>query len=123
MYRIMAETVFCATHQLRNYQGATERLHGHDWRVSVTLEGGDLSPEGYLVDFAWLTDQLREVRDRYEHERLNDIPPFDRENPTAELLAREIARQVSSALPVPGVRVAGVRIEEAPGCFAEYLPD
>ncbi|MBE7558768.1 6-carboxytetrahydropterin synthase [bacterium] len=123
MYRVIAETAFSACHQLRDYEGTTERLHGHNWRVVVAVEGRELSPEGYLVDFLQLQRRLETVRTRYEHELLNEIPPFDRVNPTAELLAREIAGQISDMLEAPGVHVAYVRVEEAPGCWAEYRPD
>ncbi len=123
MYRVIAETAFSACHQLRDYQGTTERLHGHNWRVQVALEGQQLTPQGYLVDFLVVQQQLDAIRARYEHELLNQVPPFDRLNPTAELLAREIARQLAERLGLPGVRVASVRVEEAPGCFAEYVPD
>ena len=123
MFRVEAETTFSAMHQLRGYYGSTERMHGHDWRVTVQLEGRGLSPEGYLVDFVALEQWLAALAGRYEHEVLNEIPPFDRLNPTAEELARVIAGELAEAFGKDDVRVHSVRIEEAPGCFAEYLPD
>jgi len=123
MYRVEAETTFSALHQLRGYFGSTERMHGHDWRVTIRLEGRELSKEGYLVDFVALERWLAALANHYEHEVLNELPPFDRLNPTAEHLARVVAEQLDEAFGGEGVRVHSVRVEEAPGCFAEYLPE
>jgi hypothetical protein len=48
------------------------------------------------------------------------VPPFDRLNPTAELVARHIADELGGAVPA-GVRVHAVSVGEAPGCTATYL--
>jgi 6-pyruvoyltetrahydropterin/6-carboxytetrahydropterin synthase len=123
MYRVTTRTVFSAMHQLRNYRGATEPLHSHDWKVEVTLEGENLNSDGLLVDFTELEKHLDKIKDRYEGGNINEIPPFDQLNPTAELLAKNIADELIPKCNKSNIRLCSVRIEEAHNCFAEYLPD
>jgi 6-pyruvoyl-tetrahydropterin synthase len=66
---------------------------------------------------------LREITGRFHNRNLNEAPPFDEINPTAELVARHIADALVAAVALPrGVRVAGVRVTEAVGCAAEWRP-
>ncbi len=51
---------FSAAHFIA-YKGFRERLHGHNYRVSVDVEGTRLGPEGYLLDFGLLKRIARDV--------------------------------------------------------------
>ncbi len=94
-------------------------MHGHTWRVRVVVEGERLDDDGLLVDFHVLERSLREILAPFDNRCFNDVPPFDRLNPTAELIARHIADHLASA---PGVRIVSVSVGEAPGCEATYIP-
>lgn len=127
MFEITLEESIPAAHALRAYQGACERAHGHNYRVRVTLEGGQLDEAGLLMDFVELRRLLREVLEPFDHRMLNEVAPFDALNPTAENLARHFFEQLALRLAArapkaPGVRVAEVRVWETPGSAAAYRP-
>jgi 6-pyruvoyltetrahydropterin/6-carboxytetrahydropterin synthase len=122
MFQLSIETHFSAAHRLREYQGKCERLHGHNYRVEVVLCGETLDRLGMLMDFQDGKGIVRDVVGRMDHQYLNEIPPFDKLNPTAEQVARQIAEEIGARLPV-GVRVASVTCWESESCGARYVPD
>jgi len=126
MFEITVEESFAAAHALRGYRGKCENVHGHNYKVEVTLEGERLDETGLLVDFVELKRRLRNVIERLDHRMLNEIPPFDRLNPTAENMARyfyeELARALQESAAAGRVRVARVRIWETDSTTAAYRP-
>ncbi len=126
MYEISVEEVFAAAHALRGYKGKCENLHGHNYKVRVTLEGERLDGIGLLVDFADVKKILHSVIERLDHRNLNEIPPFDRQNPSAENMARyfyeEVSRSLAALRPEIPVRVTCVRIWETDTATASYRP-
>lgn len=115
---------FCAAHAII-IRGERERVHGHNWRVSVTVGGTGLDGDGLLLDFHALERIVRETIAPFRDGNLNETPPFDRINPTAEEVARHIADSVDRGIRplVPaGVRVVAVGVTEAPGCSVVYRP-
>ena len=123
MFEITIEETFAAGHALRNYRGKCENVHGHNYRVEVTLEGERLDDTGLLVDFVELKRVVHSVLDRMDHQWLNDWPPFDKLNPSAENMAKFIYDEVNSGLGVrPGVRIAWVKLWETDTSSAVYRP-
>jgi 6-pyruvoyltetrahydropterin/6-carboxytetrahydropterin synthase len=123
MFEVTIEETFAAGHALRNYRGKCENVHGHNYRAEVTLRGAELDAIGLLVDFVELKRVVHAVLDRMDHQWLNDLPPFDALNPSAENMAKYIYDQVSAALKTKeGVRVAGVRLWETDSASAAYFP-
>ncbi|MCX5653370.1 MAG: 6-carboxytetrahydropterin synthase QueD [Planctomycetota bacterium] len=118
-YELFITAEFSAAHNLRHYKGKCERLHGHNWRVDLRLEGTRLGREGMLMDFVEAKRILAEVIDPLDHAYLNEAPPFDRLNPSSENLARIIAEAVAKRVP-KGVRVASVTCWESARCAATY---
>ncbi|HEX9402085.1 MAG TPA: 6-carboxytetrahydropterin synthase QueD, partial [Anaeromyxobacter sp.] len=88
VFEIAKDFVFSAAHQIRFHGGKCERLHGHNWRVRVHARSSELNRIGMVIDFADLQKLVGEIGARFDHQNLNEIPPFDQENTTAELLAR-----------------------------------
>lgn len=121
MYSLSVETDFSAAHQLREYQGKCENLHGHNWRVRLTVEGSKLDKAGMLIDFGELKRILGECTGRLDHKFLNELPPWDNTNPTSENLARYLAAAVAALLPA-GVKVEAMEIWESEKCSAIYRP-
>lgn len=119
VYEISVEDEFCAAHALL-IAGAREAVHGHNWRVTLTVVGERLDDDGLLVDFHAVARVLNEVLGPLRNADLNRTPPFDAVNPSAEAVARHIAVEVGCRL--AGVRVSGVRVTEAPGCAVTYRP-
>ena len=121
-FEVMRERTFSASHQLRGYQGDCERLHGHNWIVRVHLEGQELDDQGMLLDFHELDEVMAEALAPFEHRHLNEVPPFDELNPSAENLARVIAERVSRGLDGRSVRVRCCDVWENSRSRARYLP-
>ena len=121
MFELSVEDTFAAGHALRGYRGKCEKVHGHNYKIQVSVEGGALDSAGLLMDFVELKRLLHAVMDRLDHEFLNDVAPFDVVNPTAENMAKyfydEIARGLS-----PEVRLASVKIWETDTSTATYRP-
>jgi 6-pyruvoyltetrahydropterin/6-carboxytetrahydropterin synthase len=123
MYEVTIEETFAAGHALRNYRGKCENEHGHNYRCEVALQGEELDQIGLLVDFVELKKALHSVLDRMDHQWLNDIPPFDRINPSAENMARHIYDELGGELKNrAGVRVAWVRLWETDAASVKYWP-
>jgi 6-pyruvoyltetrahydropterin/6-carboxytetrahydropterin synthase len=98
-------------------------VHGHNYRAEVTLRGAELDAIGLLVDFVELKRVVHAVLDRMDHQWLNDFPPFDAINPSAENMAKYIYDEVSAALKTKeGVRLACVRLWETDTASAAYFP-
>src|SRR5713226_6491345 len=76
MYQVSVEETFSAGHALRGYRGKCENVHGHNYRVRVTLEGPQLDAIGLLVDFTQLKQVIREIMGRLDHQFMNDLEPF-----------------------------------------------
>jgi 6-pyruvoyltetrahydropterin/6-carboxytetrahydropterin synthase len=121
MFEVTIEETFAAGHALRNYRGKCENVHGHNYRCQVTLEGAELDHIGLLVDFVELKRVVHGVLDRMDHQWLNEFPPFDVLNPSAENMARYIYEQVAEGLKVrEGVRISLVRLWETDTAHATY---
>ena len=121
MFEVTVEETFAAGHALRNYRGKCENVHGHNYRVQVTLEGAQLDEAGLLVDFVELKKVLHGVLDRLDHRFLNEVAPFDVLNPSAENVARHIFEELERGLDgQPRARIASVRLWETDTCSATY---
>jgi 6-pyruvoyltetrahydropterin/6-carboxytetrahydropterin synthase len=97
---------FDAAHQLPWHRGKCRNLHGHTYRLEVTL-AGPINEDGIVIDFADLSDAVQsEILDRYDHQFLNNY--FD--NPTAELLAASFFKQLESR----GLDLAHLTLWETP---------
>jgi 6-pyruvoyltetrahydropterin/6-carboxytetrahydropterin synthase len=122
MYALTVRDHFDAAHSLRGYDGECSRLHGHTWDVEVTVEGSELDAVGILYDFKRLKADLRAALDPFDHRCLDDVPPFDTMNATAENLAREIHETLASAVVGQGVVVSEVVVWESPVARIVYRP-
>jgi 6-pyruvoyltetrahydropterin/6-carboxytetrahydropterin synthase len=121
MYEVNVKTGFSAAHQLRLYDGKYENLHGHNWSAQVTVEADELDAMGVGIDFVKLKQMVEEILGKLDYQNINEIPPFDELNPSAENIARwlflKLKEQVSSEV----TRVKRVEICEMEGCGASYF--
>jgi 6-pyruvoyltetrahydropterin/6-carboxytetrahydropterin synthase len=121
MFEVTVEEKFASGHALRNYKGKCENVHGHNYRVEVTLEGEHLDSTGLLVDFVELKRVLNVILDRMDHQFLNDVPPFDVLNPSAENMAKYIFDELKTGLEGKApARVSSIRLWETDSCSATY---
>ena len=123
MYKIKVYENISSAHQLREYKGKCENLHGHNWKIEVVFQGGELDSTGMLIDFKVAKELLKELAQKLDHKVLNDISPFDIVNPTAENMAGYIHKELGDALNVPGCRVYSVSVWETDTNCAIYLED
>ena len=88
-----------AAHRLPNVPPGHKcaRLHGHSFRIEVHVEGEPGSNSGWVMDFADIKAAFQPIHDRIDHHYLNEIEGLD--NPTSEILAIWIWRQLKPALP------------------------
>jgi len=121
MFEVSVEETFAAGHALRGYGGKCENVHGHNYRVQLTIEGPALDNIGLLVDFVEVKRLIHSVVDRLDHRFINDLPPFDILNPSAENLAKYFYDEISSGLTSP-VRLGRVKIWETDITSATYRP-
>lgn len=136
MYEVTIDRRFRAEHAIRLYDGSWEPVHGHEWRVWVTVGAARLDRIGVVMDFHLLEGLLDAAVAQLEGRMLNELPMFaalgagnarpgqrrrEAAPPTAEHVARWIAGELSLRLPA-GRRLRLVRVEEATGCLADYRP-
>ena len=133
MFQVSVEESFAAGHALRGYRGKCENVHGHNYKVRVTLEGPALGSIGLLYDFKDLKEAIQCIIRKLDHQFMNNIPPFDVVNPSAENLAKYFCEEVGRVLaagpgttdpgPNPGApcRVQQVTVWETDTTTATYF--
>jgi 6-pyruvoyltetrahydropterin/6-carboxytetrahydropterin synthase len=121
MYEVSREHSFSAAHRLRGYSGKCESLHGHNWSVRIHVRAETLDSLGMVVDFKRLRAELDRVLGELDHTLINEIPPFDRLNPTAENLARHVAETMDRAITDDRVAVHRCEVWESDGASATYV--
>ena len=123
MYEIAVEQEFDAAHALRGYQGKCENLHGHRFRVVARVKVTKLDEIGLAFDFTVLKKHLAEILGRFDHTSLNDVPPFDRINPSSENIAVTVFNELKPRLAKTPVALSGVEVWESPTSRVTYCPD
>lgn len=123
MYEIAVEQHFDAAHFLRGYQGKCEALHGHRFRVVVKIKSPVLNNIGIAYDFVELKQHLGSILTRFDHTCLNDVPPFDKINPSSENIASTIYNELQPKLTEAGVLLSSVEVWESPQSGVSYTPD
>lgn len=122
MHRIEKTFHFSAAHQLTHLrvhspEHKCARLHGHNYRVRVTLESDELDDDGFVLDYALLEPVERYVETVLDHRNLNDVLGIGSYT-TAERIARALYERFKPELPL----LAAVAVSESPDTWAEYRP-
>ncbi len=96
---IWKEFGFESAHRLPNVPDGHKcgRLHGHSFRVRLTLRGEPGADTGWVMDFGDLKAAWKPLEETLDHRYLNEIPGL--ENPTSEVLARWIWDRMAPLLP------------------------
>ena len=126
MFVVKVITDFSAAHALRGYQGNCARVHGHNWKVEVSLAVSELDDIGISVDFRVIKEQTKMIIKALDHQFINEIKPFDQINPTAENLAyyffKTLENNFSSLFDKQRVSVNNVSIYETDRACVTYTP-
>ena len=120
MFDLMIEAQFSAAHQLRGYKGKCEDLHGHNWRVQVTVSSDKLSDTGMVIDFHELKETSGEVISSLDHTFLNDVFPFTEINPSSENIARWLYESIKKKLQDRDCNISSVTVWENDTSSATY---
>ena len=123
MYELTVISKFAAAHNLINFQGPCENLHGHNWKVEVTVAGSEMDAAGMVLDFGELKKMTNTILDELDHNYLNELPAFKGCSPSSENIARHIYDRLTGMLPA-GTRVVKVTAWESDTARVSYLgPD
>ncbi|MCL2145291.1 MAG: 6-carboxytetrahydropterin synthase QueD [Endomicrobia bacterium] len=111
-YKLSVTKGFASAHCLREYKGKCENMHGHNWKVRAAFCGTELDKTGMLFDFTDIKAHLDKIMNYLDHQFLNDIPPFDAVNPTAENIAAYIFSELKK-FETPTAKVCEVEVWES----------
>jgi 6-pyruvoyltetrahydropterin/6-carboxytetrahydropterin synthase len=117
---VRVEARFEAAHHLRAYKGAPEPLHGHSWKVEAKFKCAVLDSEDIAVDYVEAEQALRSLAAKLDHRYINEIPPFDRINPTSENIARWFFGELDKPEIRRSAKLAEVTVWEGPGAYVTY---
>ena len=121
MYEIKILSTFSAAHSLRNYPGNCKNIHGHNWKVEVVMQSLNLDNIGMAIDFRRLKQETQGLLDTLDHTYINENPPFNLLNPTAENMARWVYETLSKKLDDQNARVSRVNVWENENSSASYF--
>jgi len=123
MYEVSVQQHFDAAHYLRGYQGKCESLHGHRFQVVAKVRAEQIDEVGLAYDFVQLRQQLGEIVGRFDHTCLNEVPPFDKINPSSENIASTIYSELQALLQGTGASISSIQVWESPHSCVTYLPE
>ena len=123
MFELKIITQFAAAHRLRDFQGKCEQLHGHNWKVEVFVKADKLDSAGLVRDFGEIKGATNELLNGLDHHYLNELPPFQEENPSSEHIARYLFQQLSKRLNDERARVSRVSVWESDTSSATFFEE
>ena len=119
MYELNVEDEFASAHYLREYKGKCERVHGHNYKVMITVKEKKLDKTGLVVDFS----ELKKILEILDHRLLNELPYFKKNNPSAESLAKYIYDSIRRPLKAKKVKISKVTVWETGRASAAYFDE
>lgn len=123
MYRLTIYTHFSAAHNLMHYQGDCENLHGHNWKVEVTVAAKELDKAGLGIDFKILKKETKKVLGTLDHKYLNELVPFIDLSPSSENISRFLFEELGKVLNSENVQIDKVTVWESDNACATYSKD
>lgn len=123
MFYVTKVVKFESAHKLNNYKGSCANLHGHSYRVEITLKGEKLDAVGMLADFHQVKQLANElIISRCDHAYLNNV--IVGANPTAEVMAFSFFKSFQEVLSsTQGVDIHSVKVWETSDSYATYMED
>jgi len=121
VYELKVISDFAAAHNLRNFRGKCEQLHGHNWKIEVVLRGTELNESGVVVDFGEVKETTRRLLSEIDHKYLNDHPYFAIHNPSSENIARYLFERLGEQLDDDNRWIYSVTAWESGDACATYV--
>lgn len=123
MYEVTIIKSFSAAHMLAAIGGKCEELHGHNFRVEVTVAAPELNSSGILIDFRDVKKWLQEILDSLDHKHLNDLLFFNQINPSSENIAKYIWQEMKFKAKLAAVNIVRVKVWESENAAVTYIGD
>jgi len=120
MYQLKISSSFASAHNLMNYQGDCENLHGHNWKVEVSVTAENLDKSGLGIDFKTLKAETKSLLKTLDHKHLNELVPFKDVSPSSENIARYIYQELSRTLNNDNIKVESITVWESDFACAKY---
>ncbi|MBM4338561.1 MAG: 6-carboxytetrahydropterin synthase QueD [Deltaproteobacteria bacterium] len=121
MYELTVTSHFSGAHRLRYLHGKCEELHGHNWKIEVSVASSKLNQEGVVIDFKILKQKLEKVLKSLDHTFLNDLPYFSGQEPSSENIAKYIFDKMKSELKGFSAKMTKVSAWESETSCATYF--
>ena len=121
MYEISVHSHFSGAHRLRYLQGKCEELHGHNWKVEISVVSNRLGKDGVVIDFGILKRKLDKVLKPLDHTYLNDLRYFSGTEPSSENIAKYIFDRIKTELKGHSVTLKRVTAWESETSSATYF--
>ena len=122
MYELSVKKSFSAAHRLTGYKGPCANMHGHNYGVEISVVSKKLNKIGIAIDLKLLKEYLATVLEPLDHATLNSLPPFTKENPSSENLARYVFREMQKRLKGKSVKMRKVIVRESEDSYVTYIP-
>ncbi len=120
MFEVSVTMNFSSAHNLRGYKGKCEALHGHNWKVEVSLSATRLDDTGMVEDFTIIKEKLKSVLSLLDHKYLNSLSYFKKINPTSENIAKFIYLKMAERMKGQSLKVLSVKVWETETSCALY---
>jgi 6-pyruvoyltetrahydropterin/6-carboxytetrahydropterin synthase len=120
MYVIKVLSYFSGAHRLRSLHGKCEKLHGHNWKVEVSVAAHRLNKKGIVIDFHLLKKKVEEVLKVLDHTYLNDLPYFLNREPSSENIAKYVFDQLKGKVKEGSAVLKEVTAWESETACASY---
>jgi len=116
MFELQVDDTFDSAHALRGYKGSCENIHGHTWKIQISLKGDNLNSIGILHDFRDIREKLGSVVKYLDHKFLNDLEEFQEINPSSENIAKVFYHKLKKEIPA----ISKLTVWETPQTCASF---
>ncbi len=120
MFKLIVKKEFSSAHVLHGHPGDCKRMHGHNWLVEAKVEGNKINTIGMVIDFKDIKSNLQRIISKLDHQYLNDIEPFNTENPTAENISKFIYKELSKNINTDNIKVIEIKLWETSNSAVVY---
>lgn len=119
MYEVIIKTEFASAHNLRDYNGACEAVHGHNWKIDIIVETEEVDEMGLAIDFNLLKEKSGRIIGDLDHIYLNEHEAFKVKNPSSENIAKYIFDEMRKELGSKA-RIKKITVWETDDAAASY---
>ena len=120
MFEISVVMDFSAAHNLRDYCGKCENLHGHNWQVEAVIGAENLDKSAMVMDFSLAKKILKQILKYFDHSYINEKDYFKVNNPTSENIAKFIFESMAKKIKRYKCRMIEVSVWETSRSKATY---